>query len=313
MADLNDRGQLILVTGLAIAVAIIVLVVLLNSVIYSQNLATRSVDAGDQRAVEFRNTMTEGVSELLAAQNGETTDRAELGHAVHAGVVRMAGVITDRHLPGGTVAELTSHAVHNGTLLVQDNRSRDLTSAGGSANWTLATNADGVRSFDLHVDDSGLFGTSDASSNATRVVVEGAGGNEWHLYVYETLLGDDRLAVKNGTESSTTEICPGGFSDGPVVDVTGGTVEGTDCPRLAFAEGVSPPYDVRVGFGNHSQASYNLTVNATVGSPAFNGPGSTSSPYEEPVVYSTAMTLVYRSPDLLYETRVVVAPEGADE
>ncbi|MFC7080626.1 DUF7261 family protein [Halorussus caseinilyticus] len=37
----RDRGQLILVTGLAIAVMLVALVLLLNTVIYTQNLATR--------------------------------------------------------------------------------------------------------------------------------------------------------------------------------------------------------------------------------------------------------------------------------
>lgn len=46
MAALNrpktDRGQLMLATGLTIAAVLVALIVLLNTVIYTENLATRA-------------------------------------------------------------------------------------------------------------------------------------------------------------------------------------------------------------------------------------------------------------------------------
>ncbi|MCL7418278.1 MAG: hypothetical protein M8354_10625, partial [Halalkalicoccus sp.] len=73
MAPLNrpepDRGQLILVTGVTIAVILVALVVLLNTVIYTENLATRGIDSGADDALEYRATVVGSVGELIEYEN----------------------------------------------------------------------------------------------------------------------------------------------------------------------------------------------------------------------------------------------------
>ena len=49
-----DRGQLLLVAGLVMAVSLVALVVLLNASIYSENLATRGIEAADGDSLEVR-------------------------------------------------------------------------------------------------------------------------------------------------------------------------------------------------------------------------------------------------------------------
>ena len=75
MADLSrpatdgrrDRAQLMLVTALALAVVLVVLVLLVNTAIYTENLATRGVDVGADDALEHRAAVVDGVGGVVVA------------------------------------------------------------------------------------------------------------------------------------------------------------------------------------------------------------------------------------------------------
>jgi len=71
MADVNrDRGQLIILTGLIVAVTMVAMVLLLNTAIYTENLASRGADQSGREAVEYRATVVDGVGELIDEENG---------------------------------------------------------------------------------------------------------------------------------------------------------------------------------------------------------------------------------------------------
>ncbi|WP_231741260.1 hypothetical protein [Halorubrum sp. CBA1125] len=66
-----DRGQLMLVAALVVAVSLLTLVVLLNATIYSEAVATRGVEAADGEALEVRAAAVEGTGTLIDATNRE--------------------------------------------------------------------------------------------------------------------------------------------------------------------------------------------------------------------------------------------------
>lgn len=307
---MRERGQLILVTGLAIAVSIVVLVVLLNTAIYTQNLATRSVDTGAQEALDYREDAAEGVAGLVAAENGRAyADRAALYRNVTAGTETLLAELHGRAVVDSVHAAAPERTFHNGTRIVQENGSRALTNASGASNWTLATGAAGVRGFEIDVAGDGLSGAG-AATNATTVNVTGAGGDSWLLFVYDDSAAttDHQIAVQNGTETVPTDIC-NGSANGPTIDLTASTVDGADCAGLSFAEGVSAPYDVRYEYGANAEGSYELTVNTTaVSTGGLDGPGPAASPYWVPVVYDATLDVVYHATDLRYEGTVRVVP-----
>lgn len=308
MADLNDRGQMLLVGGLAVAVSIVVLVLLLNSAIYTQNVATRGGGVDGESALEYRAVMTDATAELLAAENDRDYETADaLWRNATRAVDNVSVGLRDQWVSAVAVASLDSQTLHNGTRVVQSNQSRELTDASGAANWSLASNAGGIRSFEIRP--TAVTGGPldlEPDSESTRVNVSG-GGATWRLYVYNNSADEPTLAVLNGSESGDpTDVC-GGYEVGDPIDLTAGTVDGTDCPGIDFAKGTAKPWNVSVTYGNLTAGSYNATVNTTdVGD--LNDPGSGASPREEPILFSAHLELTYRAPELTYETRVRVVP-----
>lgn len=316
MADLSlrrderDRGQLLLVAALAIAVAIVALVLLLNTSIYMENLATRDTDTGASEAIAFRNSVESNLWRVVAAENERTyADRGTLERNVSNRTDRFVRLTASRHRRSGVVAELSNTTLDNGTRLVQNDSSRQLTSASSTSNWTLATSAEGVRHFEVNAT-GGLETTATPSTDAFGVNVDGSGGQRWSLYLYND--GGGRLAVKNGSGSVSTDVCGGPFGTPPEVNLTAGTVDGTACPAIDFARGTTPPYDISYQYGNRSEGTYRLTANTSnVPSTSFNGPGPTTPPYEVPVVYSVSTDVVYRSPTLSYRANVTITEGSA--
>jgi hypothetical protein len=101
----RDRGQLILVAGLTVTVILVMLVLLLNTVIYTENLATRGIDSGAGDAIEYRATVVGSVEELIERENEHyyAGNPPEVG--VEMGVGMIDETLSERHLERGTVAE----------------------------------------------------------------------------------------------------------------------------------------------------------------------------------------------------------------
>jgi hypothetical protein len=69
----HDRGQLILLGGLTLAVLLVGLAVILNAAIYSENLASRGDAIGADDALVFRDETETAVSGLIAGVNADST------------------------------------------------------------------------------------------------------------------------------------------------------------------------------------------------------------------------------------------------
>lgn len=79
MADVDgpegwDRAQLILVSGLTLAVTMLILVLLLNTAIYTENVATRGIDSDVGDAAQFQQTMDEEIAAIIEHHEGEDED-----------------------------------------------------------------------------------------------------------------------------------------------------------------------------------------------------------------------------------------------
>lgn len=317
MADLTgpddggDRGQLLLVTGFAIAVAIVVLVLLLNTAIYAENLATRNVDTGADDALAYRDAVEDGLWPVVAFENErEHASRPTVRGNVTDRIDQFTMLAGQRRLEAGASANLTDRTLHDGTLLRQ-NESRHVNDSSGTQNWTMANGTEDVRAFEMNTT-GGLEPTGSPGDEAFNVTVTGSSDNEWSVYVYENSSDAAEVAVENGSETSPElDVCGGLLpsNDPPRVNLTAGTINGGDCDKLVFAKDVDPPYEISVTHGDRVNATYNATVNTTQ-TFGFNGPGPASPPYEVPVVYSLSTDVVYRTADLEYRVRVRIAPEA---
>jgi hypothetical protein len=310
----RDRGQLILVTGLAVAVTMVALVLLLNTVIYTQNLATRGAEIEDSEAISFRQEAIEGVGEVVDAENREEYDNHTLVRQnITDGITRFDGLASRYRAERGTIADVNESTVSytNGTLLRQTNASRDFTSAGNDAavNWTLAedvgaSNAPGTRNFQLTVSGENL-----SSSDSTAFSVRLANDSEtWQVSVYNN--SNDHIVVKNGTGDTIPNQC---IVSGPdaTIDLTAGTINGSACPELTYPSNMTA-YSISFRNGNRATGTYALTVRnstqASVDKSNFAEPGNSSSPRWAPAVYAAEFEIRFETPDVAFDTTVRTAP-----
>jgi hypothetical protein len=304
----RDRGQLILVTGLAVAVTMVALVLLLNTVIYTQNLATRGAEIEDSEAISFRQEAIEGVGEVVDAENREEYDNHTLVRQnITDGITRFDGLASRYRAERGTIADVNESTVSytNGTLLRQTNASRDFTSVDGTADWLLVENASDVRNFRLNVSKQGL---SDDDSNAFRVRLRGE-SDTWQVYVYEA--DDGEIAVSNDADGSAPADCT---ESGPeaTIDLTAGTVNGTDCSELDYPTSVAQ-YNVTFRNADAVTGTYSMTAatppdDSKVKTDNFADPDSTESPRWAYAVYAVEFEIRFETPNVAFDTTVRTAP-----
>ncbi|MFC7045640.1 hypothetical protein ACFQH6_09695 [Halobacteriaceae archaeon GCM10025711] len=307
MADVSlrpadDRGQVIIVAGLAIAVILVALVLLLNTVIYADNLATRGVDVGGGDALAVNDTVVDGVGGLIDQENAQGYDSATYVRSnVSDGITRIDTLLSRQYAQRGVVADVATVALHDGTLIRQTDATRNLTNASGASAWTLAENVEDTRGVVFTVDRSDL---QDGRTGAFQVLVDGT--DQWRAYIYHKTATNDIAVAVDTPSTAATEVCSVTASTA-TVDLTRGTINGTHCPGLEFAEGVSAPYTVEFVDSHQAVGTYNVTVNSTTVD-GTNFVSDDSGPTESTAVYSAVVDVRYETPRLTYADRVRIAP-----
>src|SRR6056297_2455049 len=111
----DRRGQMLLVAALGLAVAFVALALVLNAVVFTENLATRNPDPADD-ALAYEGAVTEGVGGLLAETNRhDDADYDSLDDALRAGVVAWDANASRLVAADGTVTSVDLNDTSNGT------------------------------------------------------------------------------------------------------------------------------------------------------------------------------------------------------
>lgn len=307
----TDRGQLILVTGLAVAVTLVAMVLLLNTVIYTQNLATRGAQVEDGEAISFRGEVVADVGGLLDAENREEHGSwAEARDNVRDAVFQYDRLVSGSHAKRGTVAEIDRETLSfTEGVLVRQNATpsgdyRNFTNADeAETDWTLAgnvgtTDVPGARNFRLTVSASDL-----AADEADAFAVRLDGTDTRRVYVYES---GGEIVVSDGDGADTCTVS----ESEATIDLTAETVEGSACGELDYpTEG---PYDVVFENPENATGTYELTLNASESSPVVSGnfadAGATESPREAPAVYAAHFEIHFETSRVTFHTAVRSAP-----
>ena len=320
----DSRGQLLLVTSLAIAALLVSLALLLNTAIYTENLATRSADPGSANAVSYQRDVVQGVGGIVRYANAHhAQNESALAAALTASVAvwdnataRHAAV--DANAAGVSVASANEMPVIRYGTQVVLNRTRNFTAANGRADWNLTTGVApdrGLRAFRLSVRPDNLSSTPNGSF---RVDVTDA-DQTWRVHVYGNTSAV-RVAVYNGTTGSlTTDAnCSAAPTDGTVtVDLTAGTVGGRECAPLSVFSDVDDAFDVAYRNADAIEGTYSVAVNrSTLGGDAgvYHARSSGNAPYAAPAVYAVSVDVAFTSQRVTYTTTLRVAPgEAADD
>ncbi|WEL25423.1 hypothetical protein [Haloferax volcanii] len=303
----DDRGQLMLVAALAIAVLLVGLALTLNTAIYTENLATRTTDTNLDGAVNHGGAVEAGAGTLLDEVNREGGTYGELAGSFDeafgnwsdaaATLAAVRGAATD--------AERVSHA--RGTRISQPDAARNFTDRNETADWTLASDV-GVRGVRFNVSRDSLS-TSNASS-FHLVVDDETNAVETAVYRDSSRVF---VAVEDAGGVETTCSVAADAGDYVTIDVADGRLNGTACDPL---DAVHTDLDgsVTVSYRNASEAegTYELYVNETnatvFDATKYEPAGSGSSPVAQEALYAVTVSYVYESGETYVSRELRVAP-----
>ncbi|MFC6757648.1 MULTISPECIES: DUF7261 family protein [Haloarcula] len=331
MANLSrdDRGQILLIAAFALAVIFVAMALIVNSAIFTENLATRGETAGSEGALSMRADVTENVGEAVEAANRNDDGSVDSVRASIRNISRQTGYQSAR---SGRVVDVSYKSSREGERIYQENNS-NFTNAAGDERYQLVGNvsrvedASGTRAFVIEA-------SSIADSTAPfeiRVQDSTAGGNEnsWRARIWDA--GSDTVhvqTVKNDSGTTVTEDCKV-TTDSPgtnvTIDVTGGTIDGEECDALGTnstgenfhfgaGTGVTPgtddTYDISFDNATEITGTYSLVVH--------DGPedlellDESDGPKSNAALYNVTVEYTYLTADLRYETDVRVAPGEPD-
>lgn len=306
----TDRAQLVLVGGVVVAFALVALVLLLNTALFTENVATRGLGPGPDDAeghVTFVEQSTNRIirhEECIEPQNcTEYESWLDARKNATRNVLTVDTTVRAQQLQQhGAIAAVNLTSVNRGAVLIQ-NGSGAFVSESGDRNWTLA-NTSGIRNFSMTVD-AGPTGNKSNPRKFTVIITGDAGdGSQWTAFVYENNSNVEVHA--NGKACRSTESVA-------TINWTAGDLAGCSVPFAVDGSGNSlkPPYVLRFRNGTNATGTYHVAVRNETGGVRtgnFGAPGSGMNPRQSPAVYSINLTAIYEGSTIEYDTDVRVAP-----
>ncbi|QLG29860.1 hypothetical protein HUG10_19820 (plasmid) [Halorarum halophilum] len=312
-----ERAQMFLIGGLALALVLVALVLVLNSAIYTENLATRgSGGAGVDATLQVRADVQQGMSDIVEQSNRDHAAYMDQLTAIQAGIPALESLFMRYDASDGRWIRLQYVAGSDepGMRIHQDTVADFQADADGDSiddpTWTLVEQTPAVRNFQVTITNrTALVGTE---TDAFRIVFDQDAtttGDEWTLLLYNDS-GATVVAV-DGPEGSLGE-CHDTTGTGTTVDVTAATVDGERCPALEFLEDIPADFDLRYEHGGNATGTYEVTGKEGESTSRPSSPYLTGNPVANDSVYGVTVHLYTRSSDITYETDVRVAPGEQD-
>ena len=289
----RDRAQLLLVGALSLAIALVAVALVLNSAIYTHNLASRQDSTADD-VVTFARDARLGAGDHLDFVNRAdgSGGYATVGNAYVDGVGSAEETINERaavdvaatriaHDPGSQV---------RGVRIVDDSGTfepREAPSAFTGAEWVVAYRVR-PRAFRVDVPPSGLsvldeldLGTGDVEDvlqdplgasdevytiEFTDNVANPGSGETWRVALYNDTSDDPTVAIHElGTNTLRTCSVDGtSVSDPLTLDLTGARFGGQGCAALSFVDDLPDTYSVKYYNGDEIEGSYELFVDVPI-------------------------------------------------
>lgn len=320
MADVArraNRGQLLVITALALAVMLSLMALTLNTAVFGEvYVAQTDENLRDEReAVQFQAGAQRGVAGLLPAINERYDEYDALENGLEREIANWTGLAKREYAHDAIAANASLAAVSFETLVIQ-NESRDFTDQNGSAAWTVAENVSSASGYEMNVSEEALVETSDCAGGSACFALTVDGENaSWRMFVYTTGNTTTAITVKSsaGTENCDTT------NASVVINVTDGVFDdgGDACAFTTFLgdAAVDPPYTVAYTNANNVSGTYALTVPGRIVTGRIADDdryGTTGSPRLDPRIAAANVTVRFRSLDLVYVSERRVSPGEAD-
>ncbi|WP_136715714.1 DUF7261 family protein [Halorientalis salina] len=333
----RSRGQLILVTAFALAVSFVALALVLNSVIYTENLATRSESAKASDAVKVKSDMVDGTAQIMTYVNeynaSEADTYSDLVDEIRVGVSNTTQFAREYQNVNGQAINTTLVATEKGTWINQtfSVENKNFTDANGDPSWTLVNDTEGTRRFRMNVTDpDALADTGDLAAGETRSDLDNftvvardrsvSPAKTWKMELFH----DDADLIGSGSEYVLSVVVDG--DQRPTctvpngvehfwVNVSAGTVSGEDCRALRFAENTGGVYDISYWNGDKINGTYRLMVNnqSALDPTHYNSTVTAGPPVLDKAIWGGKILVDYEEQRMVYETDARVVPGESDD
>jgi hypothetical protein len=340
MANLrdDDRGQIILVAAFAIAVIFVSLALIVNSAIFTENLASRGETAGSDGALSMRAMVETNVGDSLEAINRRPiSGHSNLEDELEEDIEEISLQTSRQQSRSGRLVSVSGPSSRDdGTRIFEDDPGDTLENSGTDDYVVVeavsrSSQGNGTRAFEINASVIRDTGGADAGAidNASAFEImaneTGSDGNEdsWRARIWETGSGDIHVrTIRNAGGSVETEDCevsPDSTDPNIYIDVTGGTIDGEPCSALQtttsgenfhFASGTgvgtSGTYNISFSNADNIQGNFSMTVHGS------SFPLIASGLDNEDALYEVTVRYTYATSDLRYETDIRVAPGEPD-
>lgn len=310
----EDRAQLLLVTGLGLAMLLVMLALVLNGVIYTENVAARDSDTrGTLDVIRYQHEAVDVTHSILLVENGRSagdysTMEANLSGSLGNWSDRSAQFVARE---GGVVwVDITD--IQHGTRIVQ-NASREMTNRSGSADWTLVEDSTAIPVFGTTIERSELVNVSAEPANASDLTNQSvfaiefdSGAEPKTVFIYDH---GGQVTIQQADAAGQLGTACSAAGPSATIDFVAGTMDGTACGAIDVLLPLGTATDVSFVDGSNATGTYELVVDR----PAIDGDlsdGAGSDPYGERLLYDATISIRYTTPDLEYTNTGVVVRGG---
>jgi len=321
--ETSDRGQILVIVGLLIAVMLVALALVLNAAIFAENLSTRET-ADSEEPSSYAADTGSTIADVYNRTNDNDTRKAVYAKtSFNESLETWADSRSDTAAENGALFE-ADWTTHVGWRLEQDeNRSFTPANDPDATEWIVADGVQNISAFELNVNRTKLY--DDANASAFRLNVSN-GTTHWKLYIYQdSANGEINVSEGNPTDPSS-ENCSL-TADRAVIDfrdetLRNETLAGGDCSALDFSSAVSGPLVIRYenvqnGGSERVNGTYRIVINGSTavatnasGKPErFNASGA-SAPTATAVVYAVSYDSHYRRNDVVHDREGRYAPRA---
>lgn len=263
----DDRGQLILVAAIGLAVTLVALVLILNSAIYTENLATRDIDSGASDAITTRGDVKEGLGGVMNGVNGQSppSDYGSLKSNFDDDAEAWSINASRYGALRGQAVRVTGTTAYGGVRIVDDDSTTAFQPYGSSdVDWIVAPD---VRARAFTITPHGFASTTSQTTvkntiddaNPTGfffVDIDDGDAQPWRMAVYNDG-STTKVTVYDGSSPAT---CSAEAGTPITVDVGAGTVNGIPCPALSSVAEQDGLYTIAYRNGGEITGTYELTV-----------------------------------------------------
>ncbi|WP_135819974.1 DUF7261 family protein [Halostella litorea] len=307
----RDRAQLVLVGSIAIAFIVLGLVVVFNTVLFTENIAARgSVDEVEE-ATEFQQQVEREVPELIRRVENGTVSNGELTSNVEANVSgTYSRLLAETHAESGTKYVDVEFDESESTFQTRITHTEtEFQRAGGTGDWSPVNSERNVTDFRAQMVVNQLSDTGPGTENFTVLLENSSDRIEVR---FEKNPSNEMEITSN--YSGNVETCSvGDYNEKAWVNLsTGSSVNKSGCDFYALDD-LKAPYTVHFQNPDRVEGNYTFLASGSgiASQPVYHDRDGSSSPYATLLVKEANLDLTFETGTVTYEgNRTVTVREG---